>query len=123
MRMAEEIAREMDDGCMDEEELIDESYLGLASAMNTYGKDASEDLLEDGIREHMRKALEEHRTLYESDYALARKVREMSDTIDTLTKELGVKPTVDEIADKLGITQDRVMDILKLTGEDVEPDT
>ena len=44
----------------------------------------------------------------------------LNQSIDRLTEELGTKPNIDEIANDMGITQDKVIDILKLTGEDLD---
>ena len=44
----------------------------------------------------------------------------LNESISKLTDELGKKPTIDEIANDLRIPQDKVLDILKLTGEDID---
>ena len=120
MRMAADIAEEMNDGSMDEEDFQGEAYLGLAIALNTCGAEAPDDQIEDIIREHLREALEESRNLYESDSALAYQVNELSRCIEELTKTYGTKPNLDEIANSMGITQEKVIAILKLAGEDLD---
>ena len=46
----------------------------------------------------------------------------MNKSISRLTEELGSKPTVDELANDMGISQVKVLEILKLTGETLPED-
>ena len=38
-------------------------------------------------------------------------------SINALTESLGTKPTIDEVANDMGVPQDTVIEILKLMGE------
>ena len=44
----------------------------------------------------------------------------LDEAIKTLTEELGRKVTIDELAIYMGLTEDEIEDILKLTGEESE---
>ena len=46
----------------------------------------------------------------------------LDESIKTLTEELGRKVTIDELAVYMGMTEDEIDDILKLTGEDSASD-
>jgi len=120
MDLARTIALETDDGLMPEEDLIGEAYLGLAEALRNLGDDADEDALDDAIRAHLHKVREEMTAMAENDGVLVDQVRELSECIEKLTKELGTKPNPDEIANDMGISQDEVLSILKLAGEDID---
>ena len=120
MDLARTIALETDDGLMPEEDLIGEAYLGLAEALRNLGDDADEDALDDAIRAHLRKVREEMTAMAENDGVLVDQVRELSECIENLTKELGTKPNPDEIANDMGISQEEVLSILKLAGEDID---
>ena len=120
MDLAETIAREMDDGLIPMEDLISEAYLGLAEALNEYGENADEDLLDDRIREHLRAVISAEREQAESDQYLIDKVASLGASIGKLTKELGTKPNLDELSNVMGLSQDEVIQVLKLAGEDVD---
>ena len=51
------------------------------------------------------------------DDRLVVQVELLNRSIEKLTEDLGTKPNIDEIANDMGITQQNVLDILKLTGE------
>ena len=51
---------------------------------------------------------------------MAEKVEALDEAITALTEELGRKVTIDELAVYMGMTEDEIEDILKLTGEDNE---
>ena len=120
MDLAETIALEMDDGLIPHEDLVSEAYLGLAEALNELGEEADEDQLDDRIRAHLRAVIEENRIQAQSDEYLIGQVRELSESIEKLTKELGTRPNLDELANDMGVTQDEVLAVLKLAGEDVD---
>lgn len=121
LRIADEIALEMaDEEAADAEELRSEAYLGLAEALHDLGDDADEEAVEDRIRCHMLAVREETEVLAASDRCLIAQVEELKACIDKLTEELGEKPNFDELANAMGVSQDKVLAILKLAGEDVD---
>jgi len=120
MNLAETIAREMDDGLLPLEDLIAEAYLGLSEALDELGEAPDEDLLDDAIRDHLHRVIAETQLAYDSDLQLISRVETLSASIDKLTEELGTKPNLDELANDLGMTQDEVIAVLKLTGENVD---
>lgn len=121
MTMAREIALELDDGTLPSEELLEEAYLGLAEALHELGENADEDVLDDRIREHMHQYRKAYEDSQSSDDYLVTQVQILNDSINRLTEELGTRPNLDELANDMGISQEKVIDILKLTGEDIEP--
>ena len=48
------------------------------------------------------------------------RVSELDETIKGMSEELGRKVSVEEVADRLGITEAEIEDILKLAGEEVK---
>ena len=54
-----------------------------------------------------------------ADKQLIAQVELPSKSIDAMTEELGTKPTVDEIANYMGVQQKTVLEILKLSGEEL----
>lgn len=138
MPEVEEIAREMDDGTLPLEDLIQEGYVGLLegiaelAAARPDGDDMdfmdfsetdalpTEDVIRGAVRDAIRKALEEVSAANRTNDSLVVQVDLLNQSIERLTEELGVKPNIDEIANDLKIPQDKVLDIIKLTGEDVD---
>lgn len=77
--------------------------------------------------ELLRMAKESMQTMIESmseekvqDQKMVDKVQEMDDQIQKLTKELGRKITVDELAQFMDISVDDIMDVVRLAGEEIE---
>ena len=105
MPEAVRIALEMSDGSVPIEDLTQEAYVGLLMGLNMVAE--SED------------ALEEQRELDKRDKQLIAQVELLSKSIDAMTEELGTKPTVDEIANYMGVQQKTVLEILKLSGEEL----
>ena len=52
--------------------------------------------------------------------SLVERVQSLSDAIDRLTAVNAEKPNIDELANELGITQEEVLSVIRLTGEDTE---
>ncbi len=131
METVREIAEDMqDDETMPLEDLIQEGYVGLLSAVNALREeDGGEEMAESGlsltevitdsIRSAMQKALEENSSRFKTDDRLVVQVELMNRSIERLTEELGTKPNIDEIANDMKVPQDTVLRILKLTGESV----
>ncbi|MDO4804236.1 MAG: hypothetical protein Q4A32_05390 [Lachnospiraceae bacterium] len=124
MPLAMRLAAQMDDGIMPLEDLTQEAFVGLVAGLNIlerYDEDAKgmalDDVLERAIREQILIAKEEQQELIRRDDRLLVQAELLNRSIDSLTETLGTKPTVDEVANDMGVSQEVVMDILKLMGE------
>ncbi|MGI6010867.1 MAG: sigma-70 domain-containing protein [Ruminococcus sp.] len=101
------------------EDLIQEGNLGLA-----LGLQAAADLPdpERVIEEHIRRALSQasdfSAALQTADRRMVEKVRALDESLTKLEKELGRKVYPEEIAADMGISEEEVRSIIKLTGED-----
>lgn len=131
MEEVEGIAKETDDGSLPLEDLIQEGYVGLISAVQALGAEAEEEETAEGglflsqmLRERIRGAMLDaqaaHRNLLKDDDRLIVQVELLNRSIERLTEELGTKPNIDEIANDMKITQEDVLSILKLTGDHVD---
>ena len=80
---------------------------------------ALEEILEQ-IRAGMLAALESQTEVKRRDHKMVEKVTELDETIKSMKEEYGRKVSVDEVADRLGISEDEIEDILKLAGEEVK---
>ena len=65
-------------------------------------------------------ALETQTEVKRRDHKMVEKVTELDETIKSMKEEYGRKVSVDEVADRLGISEDEIEDILKLAGEEVK---
>ena len=54
------------------------------------------------------------------DHKMVEKVTELDEAIKSMKEEYGRKVSVDEVAERLGISEDEIEDILKLAGEEVK---
>ncbi len=125
MTEADEIAGEMDDGSILPEDLLQEAYLGLVAGVNEIAEAAEssdglplEETIRASIRRQIREAQAEQAELRKKDDRLIVQVELLNQSIRKLTEELGTKPNLDEIANDMKIPQDKVLDILKLAGEE-----
>ena len=64
--------------------------------------------------------LEAHTEEKRRDNKMVERVSDLDETIQSMKEEYGRKVSVDEVAERMGITEDAVEDILKLAGEEVK---
>lgn len=116
-----EIAKEMHHPEVFLGDLVQEGNVGLLLAVDLIrdSKEA-ERIIEREIRQAMQMLIEEQTELKSRDKKMVEKVNLLDESIQTLTEELGRKVTIDELAVYMGISEEEVEDILRLTGEDAE---
>ena len=96
-------------------DLIQEGSLSLMMAMSeAEGEPVEEEILEK-VRMDMQMTLESRQ-----EDKMVQKVSDLDETIRNMKEEYGRKVSVDEVADRMQISEDDVADILKLAGEEVE---
>ena len=127
MPLVDEVIEDLDDGVMPSEDLRQEGMGGLGRGVDSLSEDPDEwggRSVEETVKEAIRAAALEAKDAFieltRKDDRLIAQVELLNQSIDRLTEELGTKPNIDEIANDMGITQDKVIDILKLTGEDLD---
>ena len=64
--------------------------------------------------------IEEQTEMKRQDKRMVEQVSELDEAIRSMTEELGRKVAVDELAERLGIGEEQIAEILKLAGEDVD---
>ena len=116
-----EIAKEMHHPEVFLGDLVQEGNVGLILGVDmlTDVETAQQTIIEQ-IRQSMQMFIEEHTELKSRDKKMVEKVAMLDESITALTEELGRKVTIDELAVYMGMTEDEIEDILKLTGEDSE---
>ncbi|MEE8826762.1 MAG: sigma-70 domain-containing protein [Eubacteriales bacterium] len=140
MPEVEELAKEVSDGTVPMEDLIQEGYVGLMEGIAELDQEggsgdeddfgtfsgyddgglSTEEVMRGAIRKALERAQKEAAALKKKDDRVIVQVEMLNESISKLTEELGKKPNIDEIANDLRIPQEKVLDILKLTGEDID---
>lgn len=104
-------------------DMIQEGSMSLMLAIAE--ADASEDgesevQIMEAVRNGMSLLIESQTETKRQDERMAARVSELDETIKSMTEEFGRKVAVDEVAERLGITETEVNNILKLAGEEVK---
>lgn len=102
-------------------DMIQEGNASLVEALGLYpaGDGEQERVMED-VRAAMRALLASQTEMKRRDRKMVDQVTRLDETIREMTDELGRKVDVQEVADRLELTEEQVRDILKLTGEEPE---
>ena len=119
-----EIAKEMYHPEIFLGDLIQEGNVGLILGVELVtDADTAHQTITEQIRQSIQMLIEEYTELSSRDKKMVEKVAMLDESIKTLTEELGRKVTIDELAVYMGMTEDEIDDILKLTGEDSDSDS
>ena len=98
-------------------DMIQEGSLSLVLALS---QTEEETKIMEKVRAGIDVLLESQDETTRRDHRMVEKVSDLDQAIRDMTEENGRKVAVDEVADKLGITEAEIADILKLAGEEVE---
>lgn len=102
-------------------DMIQEGNLSLMLALNEIPQspDEEEKILEE-VRSGILAMAEAQKETKRQDNKMVERVTELDDTIKSLKEEMGRKVSIDEVAERLGVSEDEIEDILKLAGEEVK---
>lgn len=100
-------------------DVIQEGNVSLVSALAGYapGEEVQEEILEE-VRAGMRALLESQLEMKTRDRKMVERVSDLEATIKEMSDGLGRKVDVEEVAEKMGISEEEIEDILKLAGEE-----
>lgn len=102
-------------------DLIQEGNIGLAMGINAaVGSRNPHEVILQHIRAEMNHAVEKADSSDRIDQEMIGKVRALDESLTKLEKDLGRKVYLEEIAADMGITEEEVKEIIKLTGEEVK---
>lgn len=99
-------------------DMIQEGNMSLMLAI--VDGDKTEAQIMEAVRAGMQVLVESQTETKRRDERMAARVSQLDETIKSMTEELGRKVSVDEVAERLGITETEVNNILKLAGEEVK---
>ena len=100
-------------------DVIQEGNVSLMLYLGEHKKATEAEVLEQ-VRAGIRVMLESHTEEKRRDKKMVERVNDLDETIKSMKEEYGIKVSVDEVAERMGITEDTVEDILKLAGEEVK---
>lgn len=116
-----EIAKEMYHPEIFLGDMIQEGNVGLILGLDMLvDKEQAHDTIINQVKQSMQMLIEEHTEIKSRDNKMVEKVTMLDESIKTLTEELGRKVTIDELAVYMGMTEEEIEDILRLTGEESE---
>lgn len=106
-------------------DLIQEGNVSLMIALESLpsldeGVEVVEAYIEEEIRQGIQMLIEETAELKSRDKKMVQQVSDLDESITKLTEDLGRKVTVDELALYMELPEEEILEILKLTGDDVE---
>lgn len=99
-------------------DMIQEGSMNLMLAIAD--GDKTEEHIMEAVRAGIQVLAESQAETKRQDERMAARVAELEETIKGMTEEFGRKVSVDEVAERLGITETEVNNILKLAGEEVK---
>lgn len=99
-------------------DLIQEGNVSLMMALEQY-PDAEEAHIMGEVRTGLQMAIESQTETKLRDNRVVAQVAELDGKIKALTEEMGRKASVDEVAQHTGMSEEEVLDVLRLAGEDV----
>lgn len=116
-----EIAKEMYHEDIFLGDMIQEGNVGLILGIEMIERaEDAHDVIVAQIRQNMQMLIEEQTESVSRDKKMVEKVSFLDESIEKLTEELGRKVTIDELAVYMGMTEEEIEDILRLTGEEAE---
>lgn len=100
-------------------DVIQEGNVSLMQAL-AETPEAQDAFVMEEVRAGMLALIEAQTEVKRQDKRMVEQVSELDEAIRSMTEELGRKVAVDELAERLGIKEEQIAEILKLAGEDVE---
>lgn len=114
-RAVVEIAKELHNPQVFLGDMIQEGNVYLMAAIG----EPKEEVLR-RVRQGMQMLIEEQTDARQRDNKMVEKVNRLDEAITKLTEDLGRKVTLEELAIYMEMTEEEVIDIMKLAGEDLE---
>ncbi len=102
-------------------DLVQEGNVGLILGVDMIDSlNGAHERIVSEVRQSIQMLIEEQTALKSRDKKMVEKVNMLDESIQALTEELGRKVTVEELAVYMGMSEEEVEDILRLTGEETE---
>ena len=96
-------------------DLIQEANMALMMAMENYDGGEFEGYLEAAVKQAIELALEEQDTEAKAEEEILARVNVLQEISRMMAEELGREATVEELADRMKMTEEEIREIMKLT--------
>ncbi len=126
LRQVVEIAKNMYQGQVFLGDLIQEGNMSLVLALESpestqmKGIPELDEYIAEEVMQGIRILMEEAREIKIHDDKIVDKINDLDESVATLKKDLGREITIEELSEYMKISEQEIVDILKLAGEDPE---
>lgn len=101
-------------------DMIQEGNVSLMMALADGGTVKNEEEVLKEVRAGMKALIESQVETKRRDKKMVERVSQLDELLEQMKDELGRKAAIDEVAERLGISEEQIEDILKLAGEQAE---
>lgn len=116
-----DISRKMHDGTAFLGDMVQEGNVSLLLALDMItDAESAENLILEEIRQGIQAMVEEQAELKRRDRKMVHQVNELDETIQNMKKDKGREITIEELADYMKISEEEILNIIKLAGEDLK---
>lgn len=116
-----EIARDMHDGTVFLGDMVQEGNVSLLLVLDMLSDaETADEMIREEIRMGIQTMMEEHSDMKHRDQKMVRQVNELDETIQILKKDRGREITIEELSEYMKISEEEILDIIKLAGEDLK---
>lgn len=118
--MVVEVAKELHEPGIYIGDMVQEGNVSLILALDmlTDAKSA-EEVIREEIRQGILAMMEEQKEAKRRDKKMEQQVNDLDDTLHKMAEEKGRAITIDELAEYMEISEEEILDIMKLAGEDL----
>ena len=100
-------------------DMIQEGSISLMLALNATGEGKEDEAkIMEEVRAGIQTLIESQTETKRQDKKMVERVSELEETIQNMKEEFGREVSAEEVAERLGVTEEELGDILKLAGED-----
>lgn len=116
-----DISMEMHDGTVFLGDMVQEGNVSLLLALDMITDvESAEALILEEIRQGIQAMVEEQAELKRRDRKMVHQVNELDETIQNMKKDKGREITIEELAEYMKISEEEILNIVKLAGEDLK---
>ena len=114
-----EIAKELHEEGIYLGDCVQEGNVSLILALDMLPEDDADAFIQQEIRQGILAMLEEHKELKRRDKKMENQVNNLDETLHKMADEKGRGITMSELAEHMKISEDEILDIIKLAGEEM----
>lgn len=101
-------------------DLVQEGNVSLMLALEMLREKNADTFLKDEIRSGMQALISEQTDVKKRDNVIVEKVNNLDETIQAMKQDKGREITIEELSEYLKISDEEILDLIKLAGEDLD---